>query len=80
MQPPKKVSTHNPKNPSLIENHRGMGQQEEDRSDQHQANRNSSQAPGGPGRWQSRRRLWAHGHHQHHRRHRNPGTPPDRGT
>jgi hypothetical protein len=57
-----------------------MGEQEEDRSDQHQADRDPSEAPSGPGRWQSGRGLRPFGHHQHHRRHRDAGAPPDGGT
>lgn len=65
--------------PLIIVLSRRMGQQKENRGDQHQTNRDAGEEASGAGRRQSSGRFRTSGHHQHHRRHRNSRTPPNRG-
>lgn len=50
-----------------------MDKQKENRTDDYETDRNSSEETSCIGRWESGRRFRANRHHQHHRRHRKTG-------
>lgn len=56
-----------------------MGHKKENRSDNEETDRNTSQKTGRTRRWQSCRRFWPHCHDEHYRGHREAGTRTDRG-